>query len=217
MDVDVAVLALVRLAPDGAQQPTLRDEAAHVGEQDAQDLELARRQVDPLAVDARPRGGRCRASSEPTDDPPVASAAGPAACRRATEAVRSARRRRTAWSRSRRHPVRAPRPSRAPRSDRRGSRSASSRRADPADHAQAVDVRQARGRAGRCRAGGVSQRFERRAPVRRLVDVGSRARRARERSRDASLRRPPRPAPSAPLAADVARPSCPGLDRDRRR
>jgi hypothetical protein len=52
MDMDVAVLALIRLAPDRAEQATFRDQASGVCQKNAQDLELTRRQVDPFAAHA---------------------------------------------------------------------------------------------------------------------------------------------------------------------
>ena len=65
MDVDVVVLALVRLAPHGAQEAALGHEAAGVGQQDAQDLELAGRELHAPLADAdlvahrrRARAGR---------------------------------------------------------------------------------------------------------------------------------------------------------------
>src|SRR3954447_22017659 len=52
VDVDVAVLAAVGLAPHRPQDPALRDDSACVPEQDPQDLELTRRQLDGLVGDA---------------------------------------------------------------------------------------------------------------------------------------------------------------------
>src|SRR3954468_570437 len=52
VDVDVAVLAAVGLAPHRPQDAALRDDSARVPEQDPQDLELTRRQLDGPAGDA---------------------------------------------------------------------------------------------------------------------------------------------------------------------
>ncbi len=69
MDVNVGILALVCLAPDGAQEPALRHEPTRVCQEHAKDLELTGSKVDALGSDKDlvPRGVQNeRAGGQPT-------------------------------------------------------------------------------------------------------------------------------------------------------
>ena len=70
MDVDVAVLTLVCLAPDGAQQPALRDDPPGMGEENPQDLELAWGQVHGVGADPDLMTGGVE-DERPDRQPPV--------------------------------------------------------------------------------------------------------------------------------------------------
>ena len=89
-DVDVVILAGVRLAPDGPQEAAAGHDPAGVSQQDPEHLELAGCQVHGRLAHVDLVAGDVDDERVPHATRPSASAAGPAARRR------SARRR--AWS-----------------------------------------------------------------------------------------------------------------------
>ena len=176
VDVDVAVLALVRLPPDGAQQLALGDDPTLLAEEDSQQLELARGEVDGPVADPDLVRRRRSKTSGPTVTVPRASPAGPADAPEgdAKPGVR-ARPARRAWSRSRRRHGPAPRPSRAPHTGPTGSRSGvvASRRIRRMTSSPSMSgrPRSSRTTSGRPRV----PALQRRPPVRRPPGCGSRA------------------------------------------
>ena len=88
VDVDVVRLVAVGRPPHRPQQAAVGDQPPGVGDQDLEDLVLARRQVDRPVADGDRRAARRRGSGRRSGRPRTASAAGPAA-RRSSASIRA--------------------------------------------------------------------------------------------------------------------------------